>query len=229
MGQNSTEVAYGFGQLGSAYVNLTGMPVYPPKGHVICAIQFVAANSLSKLHTETLDNLGPQFITIEDDELKSAGGPDANYVGVTEAACNAAGSSVGVVTLTAANPDIKVGQVIIIGQDDDDIDTGIEIDDAAYGGTRIVPIYQGPNKQGLVVKSISGTTLTIEHMGGGVFDATNLANDNTLYFLDEYHGAGGTTIEGTSFPTGIVIYGRWTEVELGASDADGGIICYFGK
>jgi len=224
MGQNSTEVAYGFGQLGSSYMNIANFPIYPPKGHVIVAIQFVKGNTLAKLHTETLDNLGPQFITIEDTEAT-----DANYLGVTEAACNAAGSSVGVVTLTAANPKIRAGQVIIIGLDNDDIDTGIDVDDAAYGGTRTIPIYQGPNKQGLVVKSIDGTTLTIEQMGGGVFDATNLDNANTLYFLDEYHGAGGTTIEGTSFPTGIVIYGRWTEVQLGTSDAAGGIICYFGK
>ena len=37
MGQNSTEVAYGFGQLGSAYSDLA-KPIVPPTSHVICAI-----------------------------------------------------------------------------------------------------------------------------------------------------------------------------------------------
>ena len=34
---------------------------------------------------------------------------------------------------------------------------------------------------------------------------------------------------GIIFPGGITIYGRWTEVSLNASQATGGIICYFGK
>ena len=44
MGINSTDVSYGFGQLGSAFQNLA-KPVYPHKGHVICAITFLAANT----------------------------------------------------------------------------------------------------------------------------------------------------------------------------------------
>tara|TARA_Y100000361_G_scaffold23571_1_gene18678 strand:+ start:227 stop:931 length:705 start_codon:yes stop_codon:yes gene_type:complete len=234
MGQNSTEVAYGFGQLGSAYMNIADKPIYPPKDHVICAIQFVAANSLSKLHTETLDNLGPQFITIEDDELKSAGGPDANFLGVTRAAATSA-TAAGVITIAdvIANKDIKPGQVIVVGDDAGTIDLGIGVDAAAG---HITPIYNGPNKAYLEVVSLTGgtygTTLTVKAVGKADAALAALANidaNNTIFFLDPYHGVGGTTIEGTSFPTGIVIYGRWTEVQLGASDADGGIICYFGK
>ena len=48
MGQNSTEVAYGFGQMGSVFTNLA-KPVYPPKDHVIVAIQFLAANTPTAL------------------------------------------------------------------------------------------------------------------------------------------------------------------------------------
>ena len=40
MGQNSTEVSYGFGQMGSAHCQ-TASSVYPPKGLVIVAVQFV--------------------------------------------------------------------------------------------------------------------------------------------------------------------------------------------
>ena len=49
-----------------------------------------------------------------------------------------------------------------------------------------------------------------------------------MVFLDEYHGAGGTTAEGVKYPKGLTIYGRWASVTPEA-DADGGIICYFGK
>ena len=96
MGQNSTEVAYGFGQMGSVFTNLA-KPVYPPKDHVIVAVQMVADATLSELHTETLDGSGPQYLTTEDTEAT-----DANYIGVTEAAAGGAGSTAGVVTISAA-------------------------------------------------------------------------------------------------------------------------------
>ena len=52
MGQNSTEVAYGFGQLGSGFVNSTGA-FTPPTGKVIVAIQFLADTELSGLVADT--------------------------------------------------------------------------------------------------------------------------------------------------------------------------------
>ena len=42
MGQNSTEVAYGFGQFGSAFTDTADAPIYPPKGMVIVAVTFTA-------------------------------------------------------------------------------------------------------------------------------------------------------------------------------------------
>ena len=42
MGINSTEVSYGFGQLGSGYLDDTGA-LTPPTGKVIVAIQVIAA------------------------------------------------------------------------------------------------------------------------------------------------------------------------------------------
>ena len=38
MGQNSTGVAYNFGQFGSMLVDTTTAPFYPPRGLVIVAI-----------------------------------------------------------------------------------------------------------------------------------------------------------------------------------------------
>ena len=216
MGINSTEVSYNFGQLGSVFTNLA-KPVFPPKDHVIVAIQFLENNTPTSMITETLDTFGPQFPGTDDTEVSAA-----NYMGVTEAAANGAGTTAGVVTLTGSNSLIKPGQFVIIGADADTIDTGITLDTSAGHKT---PIYQGPNQQGLVVKAISGTSLTIMNKDGGVFDASNLDASNTLYFLDEHHGAGGTTTEGVQFPKGVTIYGRWTTITPEAAP----VICYFGK
>jgi len=215
MGMNSTEVSYGFGQLGSVFTNLN-KPVYPPKDHVIVACHFLADNTPTAMVTETLDTMGPQFPSTSDTEASAN-----NYLGVCESAVDSAGSTAGVVTI-AANAKIKKGQYIIIGADGDTIDLGITLDtDAGH----LDPIYQGPNAQGLIVKDIDGTTLTISNANGSVFDASNLANNNTLYFLDEYHGVGGSTVESIVFPMGSIIYGRWATVTPSANPA----IFYFGK
>jgi len=216
MGINSTEVSYNFGQLGSVFTNLA-KPVFPPKDHVIVAIQFLENNTPTSMITETLDTFGPQFPGTDDTEASAA-----NYMGVTEAAANGAGTTAGVVTLTGSNTLIKPGQFVIIGADGDTIDAGITLDTSAGHKT---PIYQGPNQQGLVVKAISGTSLTIMNKDGSVFDASSLDASNTLYFLDEHHGAGGTTTEGVQFPKGVTIYGRWTTITPEAAP----VICYFGK
>ena len=216
MGQNSTEVSYGFGRMGSVFTNLA-KPVFPPKDHVIVAVQFLDDNTPTSMITETLDTFGPQFPSTDDTEASAN-----NYLGVTEAAANGAGTTAGVVTLTSSNSLIKPGQFIVIGADGDEIDAGIDLDTSAG---HITPIYRGPNQQGLVVKTIDGTSLTIMNKNGGVFDASNLDASNTLYFLDEHHGVGGTTTEGVTFPKGITIYGRWTTITPSAAP----IICYFGK
>ena len=236
MGQNSTEVAYGFGQMGSALANVAAAPIYPPKDHVIVAIQCLDTTTFTVLETETLDIMGPQFPTHQDDVLKAAGGPDANFTGTTWAAASAGVAATGVITIAdvVANNEIKPGQVVLIttGSDEDgnDVDDGLTEDTAAG---HIMPIYNGPNAQWLEVVSLSGgtygTALTVKGVGKGT--TANLGSidaDNTLYFLDSYHAAGGTTVEGVTFPKGLTIYGRWTKVTP-AADADGGIICYFGK
>ena len=235
MGQNSTDVAYGFGQLGSVFTNLA-YPVYPPKDHVIVAIQFLADNTPTILETETLDTKGPQFPTHQDDQLRADGGPDASFAGVTWAAVSGAGTvATGTIPLTdaAQNALIKPGQIVIIGDDAaEDIDTGIAVDTAAGN---ITPVYNGPNTHYMEVVSISGgtygTSLIVKEVGRaagtgvGIAEIDHLDTANQLYFLDEYHGAGGTTTEGVVFPKGVTIYGRWTEFKPSAAP----VICYFGK
>ena len=234
MGINSTEVSYGFGQLGSVFTNLA-YPVYPPKGHVIVAIQFLADNTPTIMETETLDTQGPQFPTHQDDQLAADGGPDANFAGVTWAAATGAGTvATGVIPIAdvIANNRIKPGQIVIIGDDAaEDIDTGIAIDTAAG---HITPVYNGPNTHYMEVVSISGgtygTSLVVKEVGKfvtgtGIMEIDHIDSANQLYFLDEYHGAGGTTIESVTFPKGVTIYGRWTEFKPSAAP----VICYFGK
>jgi hypothetical protein len=224
MGINSTGVAYNFGQLGSVFQNLA-KPIFPPKDHVIVAIQFLADNAPSEMLTETLNTAGPQFPGTDDTEATAA-----NYLGVTEAAASSGNSSGDVeIADVIGNLKIKPGQTVIIGADGDTIDAGFTLDTSAG---HVDPVYQGPNKQGLIVKGIAagtyGRTVTITNADGSTKDLSGLDASNTLYFLDEYHGAGGTTTEGVTFPAGITIYGRWTKV-VPAADADGGVICYFGK
>jgi len=219
MGQNSTEVAYGFGQLGSVFMN-DAHPVFPPKDHVIVAIQFLADNTPTVMLTETLDTFGPQFPGTDGTEATAA-----NYLGVIEQAV-VSGLNTGRITLTATvDSKVKVGQYVVIGADGDTIDAGITLD---TGAGHVDPVYTGPNAQGLIVTNIVGSKIDVTTADGGIFDASGLDADNTLYFLDEYHGVGGTTTAGVKFPKGLTIYGRWTKF-VPEADADGGVICYFGK
>ena len=52
MGQNSTEVAYGFGQIGSGFSD-EAVAVTPPTGKVIVAITFLEDTVLSTLVADT--------------------------------------------------------------------------------------------------------------------------------------------------------------------------------
>jgi len=222
MGINSTEVSYGFGQLGSVFTNLA-KPVFPPKDHVIVAIQFLADNTPTSMITETLDTMGPQFPGTDDTEASAA-----NYIGIHEAAAASVSGNVVTIADVANNVKIKPGQYVIIGADGDTIDAGMTLD---TGAGHLTPIYQGPNAQGVVVKSLTGgtygTTLTLGAPDNGTVavDVSGIDSSNTLYFLDEYHGAGGSTMESIVFPKGVTIYGRWTTVVPSAAP----VICYFGK
>ena len=58
MGINSTEVAYGFGQMGCAYSDVASNKITAPHGMAIVAIQFLDDNILSELTPATVDNVG---------------------------------------------------------------------------------------------------------------------------------------------------------------------------
>ena len=58
MGQNSTEVSYGFGQLGSVHMhNDHSETLTPPDGMVIVAITMIGATKFDKLTCDTSNSL----------------------------------------------------------------------------------------------------------------------------------------------------------------------------
>tara|TARA_R100001224_G_scaffold71874_1_gene43807 strand:- start:728 stop:1399 length:672 start_codon:yes stop_codon:yes gene_type:complete len=215
MGQNSTEVAYSFGQFGSAYSDVA-KPIVPPTGLVITAITFLAQNTPTVLTSEKLDSEGPSYINIQDTsgDIQVASNL-ANFNGVVARDVSdgtiAAGSNV---TIASASDKIKVGQyVLLVAQTDSDT-TGLTIDTADTP----IPITRGPNKQGVRVASYGGgTTLTL--------DGDISPSSQGLVFLDDFHGAGGLTASGQVFPAGVTIYGRWTAFTPSAA----GVVVYFGK
>ena len=215
MGQNSTEVAYGFGQFGSAYSDLA-KPIVPPTGLVITAITFLADNTPTVLTPEKLDTEGPSYISIQgtSGDIQVADN-HANFNGtvardVTDGTI-AAGSNV---TIASASNKIKKGQYVLLVAAGDTDTAGITIDSETP-----IPITRGPNKQGVKVASYGcGTTLTLDTALSGL-------SGQGLIFMDDFHGAGGLTAASQVFPKGVTIYGRWTTFTPSAA----GVICYFGK
>ena len=215
MGQNSTEVAYGFGQFGSAYSDLA-KPIVPPTGLVITAITFLADNTPTVLTPEKLDTEGPSYINIQgtSGDIQVADN-HANFNGVVARDVSdgtiAAGSNV---TIASASNKIKKGQYVLLVAAGDTDTAGITIDSETP-----IPITRGPNKQGVKVTSYTAgaTTLTL--------DTQITPSTQGLIFLDDFHGAGGLTAASQVFPKGVTIYGRWTTFTPSAA----GVICYFGK
>ena len=215
MGQNSMEVAYGFGQFGSAYTDLA-KPIVPPTGLVITAITFLADNTPTVLTPEKLDSEGPSYINIQgtSGDIQVADN-HANFNGVVARDVSdgtiAAGSNV---TIASASNKIRVGQYVLLVAAGDTDTAGITIDSETP-----VPITRGPNQQGVKVASYTAgaTTLTLD---GDISPSTQ-----GLIFLDDFHGAGGLTASSQVFPKGVTIYGRWTTFTPSAA----GVICYFGK
>ena len=80
-----------------------------------------------------------------------------------------------------------------------------------------------------------GVIIAITIIGAGTFFEKLIAEDTSnCYGTTTASGIGGTFIVGdagsgndNSFPAGLTIYGRWTQVQIPASAA-GGIICYMG-
>jgi len=132
MGINSTEVSYGFGQLGSAYTTSGSDAIKPPTGKVFVAVQML---------TDTV--------------FDSSGGLVAERILVSGSA--------------ATDVSTKTGDVYI------------------------------------------STEQPAHDLAGG--------SETT----DE--GSGGKVVDSVTFPKGVVIYGRWTEIDV----SDGSVVAYIGE
>jgi hypothetical protein len=206
------------GQFGSAYTDIEQV-IVPPKDMVIVAIHFLAANTPTVLTPEILDRNGPGYVSISDstsDDVEVAGNNYFNFNGVFASHVTngtyAVGDDVALVTNGAGR--IRVGQYVLLVNDDADESgtTAMVIDSETP-----VPIYSGPNQQGVKVTSYD-EQLKVQ------LDAQITPSSQALVFLDEYHGAGGLTAAGQAYPANSTIYGRWTAVKPSAA----GTICYFG-
>tara|TARA_R110002167_G_scaffold365836_1_gene591576 strand:+ start:28 stop:672 length:645 start_codon:yes stop_codon:yes gene_type:complete len=214
MGQNSTEVAYGFGQFGSAYSDIA-KPIVPPTGLVITAITFLADNTPTALTPEKLDTEGPSYINIQSTsgDIQVADN-HANFNGVVARdvadGTHAAGDDI---TIASISNKIKTGQYVLLVAAGDTDTAGITIDSETP-----IPITRGPNQQGVKVTSYDGDTAV-------TLDTQITPSTQGLIFLDDFHGAGGLTAASQVYPAGVTIYGRWTTFTPSAA----GVICYFGK
>ena len=220
MGQNSTDVAYGFGQMGSAYSALE-KPIIPPQGMVIVAIQFLADQTPAVLRPEKLDGRGPGYVSISGTttDVVMAADEYMNFNGLTRSTCTGARTTVfttnDTLTISATNSEIQVGQYVLLVNTADHEGAGLTID-----ADTPIPIYSGPNQQGLYVTQVDGVNITLSEAL-----ATNAPSSQDLIFLGPQQGAGGTTAASQQYPKGAVIYGRWTTF---TGEAEKGVICYFG-
>jgi hypothetical protein len=198
MGINSTEVSYGFGQMGSAYTSAAAS-IIPPKGLVIVAIQFLADNTPTILRTEKTTN------------ALVVGNTGESYFGTTYVAHNNGDAQQAIVnkssgdltshTLSAANAAIKVGMQVFSNTQNLLQDITGEVPACVVAAIDAEDIRFNRNVVGAT------TTLTFSELNGT--------------------GDGGEAVSGVIFPKGVTIYGRWVEVKP-AADANGGVICYFG-
>ena len=231
MGINSTDTAYGFGQLGSAYADVANI-IVPPVGHVIVAIQFLADNTPTLLTQEKLTTVtgsagagsGPSYVSIAATAgaVLAVAESDQNFRGSHASAIgnvtNAAAGTEHTLTTAAPVGTVRVGQYVLLANTaaDNDGSTPMVLDVSTSDGCPI-PIYSGPNKAGVKVTSHSATNKV-------TVDANITASTQSFIFLDEQHGAGGITAAGQAYPANSTIYGRWTAFKPSAT----GVICYFG-
>ena len=191
MGINSTNTSYAFGQLGSAHCK-TAASVYPPKGMVICAVQFLAANTPTIMRSEASSSVAQDHFACLSTEHAAHNNGDAQQA-LADASSNTAH------TLTGANTAIEVGMQVI-------------------SNTEYTGVDKTNNKPAVMVTKVDGTAIE--------FNRPITASSTTLTFSKET-GDGGEDASGITYPAGIIVYGRWTEVKP-SEDADGGVICYFG-
>jgi len=190
---------FSYGQMGSAHCK-TAASVIPPQGMVIVAVQFLAANTPTILRSEKTTNA---LVDNADRNACFSTEHVAHNNGDAQQAI-ADGSSNTTRALTGANAAIKVGMQVFSNTENLLVD-----------GTLVA------ERSPCLVTYIDGTEIR--------FNRPVVGATTTLTF-SELHGTGdgGEDASGIAYPANMTIYGRWLEVKPEA-DANGGVICYFGK
>ena len=227
MGINSTEVSYGFGQMGSMLVDATTNPFYPPKGKVIVAITsidsttFAASGGLvSELNADnpSIISVG-NYLTTEgagghvDGEITDADPHNGN---------NATGVG-GITGYCATAADIQVAGV----------KPGMYVHTTGtmlpYSLTNPFIVKSVPAANVFVVtnKSSVGSNAPADApavvCGAAKADGSN---EPCYFYSDHGQGVGGYEMDASNtIPAGVTIYGRWTSGQL----AGGAVIVYFGQ
>ena len=217
MGIRSEEVAYGFGQLGSAITDSASARLIPPAGMVIVAIQaleeasFDASGGLVAELNSNNGISGSNYITTESaahsiGEITDTDPHNGNNATGT-------GGVTGVVT-TNANPEaagVKVGMIF-------------------HTDANTMCPYSATDP--FMVAAVTSTTVTLSKksvfpnpvaLAAAKADGSNEAG----YFMSSNNGRGFGGLEmdaADKIPSGMTIFGRWTELDL----ADGRVIVYFG-
>jgi len=201
MGINSTEVAYQFGQLGSVYTTASSDPIKPPVGKV-----FVAVTMLDNTVFDDAQGLVAEVPIASVDQ----------YIG-TEQAAHATAD----ITVHASGGTATRGQMFI-----------------KTTGTPAASLIG----KSLYLKSTGAFLAKVKAVGLDANGATSaaelemdrdagVANDAVLQVADADEGAGGLIIGGSAegdavtFPKGVTIYGRWTDIDV----YSGKVIAYIGE
>ena len=212
MGINSTEVSYGYGQFGSAYLtnSSANTQFFAPAGLVIVAITGLTKGAGSGgtdgvTFTNGSDGLVP--------EKASTGGSGAEYVntvyeanhfGDTSSTGTTSGVSTTTLTIGAANANIKPGMIINSNENTSIKDIPFSLSDpttvVAYDGATTVTMSKA--------HTVASTTIAFRHPKGvGLGVGGEKANNSMVV------------------PSGATIFGRWKACKI----KTGSCIVYFGE
>ena len=205
MGLNSTEVAYAYGQFGSAITDSASASLYPPKGLVIVAITSLDEHTTFDASSGLVaDDVDIRTSTINDATRTF---PNTEYAAhsIGEFGLGSCHNDGGVdgatTTISAASVGIKIGQII---------ESAVMFPRSLTAPFKVKAYTSG------------ATNFTASRAGA------NLASGaaETVYFFDNLsQGFGGLQMDTDDIiPTGTTIYGRWTAINLAA----GRVIAYFG-
>ena len=155
MGQNSTEVAYGFGQFGSAFADATANTITAPEGLAIVAIQFTAACKLSALVAKDA-NLFPNTVSAAHDRGHQTIQVNGTVRSSATIAWDVTSASLGLkvgdeVYLTATG--VLLGTIVSIGTSNIVISATTSVGDDEY-----VSIVT-PNKSGAELEGTGGMAI----------------------------------------------------------------------